>query len=264
MRNSLILVAATLAATPAFAEDREYCPSRPDLGRPPCTIAPGHVSVETALADWTLEKDSDGRTDTVLIGDTLVRVGLTDTVEAQIGWTPYGHVRTRDTATGAIENAGRAGDVTLGMKVNLHNPDGKGLSAALRPFVTVPVGRTPVGFGDWGAGMTAPVSYELNDAFKLQATPEIAAAVDEDGHGRHFAVSGTLGLGIELTKALTATIEGQVLRDDDPEEKTTQAFGALSLGWMVSKTMQLDIGGVAGLNHAAPDAELYLGISRLF
>jgi len=200
----------------------------------------------------------------VLIGDTLVRVGLTDTIEAQIGWTPYGHVRTRDAATGAIENRGRAGDVTLGVKVNLQNPDGKGLSAAVRPFVTVPVGRMPVGFGDWGAGVTAPVSYELNKTFKLQVTPEVEAAVNQDGHGRHFAASGTLGLGVELTKTVTATVEGQVLRDDDPERKTTQTFGALSLAWMASKTMQLDIGGIAGLNHDTPDAEFYVGISRLF
>jgi len=263
MRN-IVILAAMIAATPALAEDKEYCPSRPDLGRPPCTIAQGHVSVETALADWTLERDSDGRTDTVLVGDTLVRVGLTDSIEAQVGWTPYWHVRTRDLASGAVDNAGRVGDVTLGIKANLHNPDGKGFSAALRPFVTVPVGRSPVGGGDWGAGLGAPVSYELNETFKLQATPEIDAAVDEDGQGRHFAASGTVGLGIELNKELTATIEAQVLRDDDPDKKSTQTVGAVSLAWMVSKTMQFDMGGVAGLNRDAPDAELYVGVSRLF
>lgn len=263
MRKFLVL-AGLLATAPAFAEERDYCPARPDLGRPPCTIAPGRVSVETGFADWTLEKNPDGRTDTVLIGDTLVRVGLTDTIEAQVGWTPYGHVRTRDTASGMVENAGRAGDVTLGMKANLQNPDGKGFSAALRPFVTVPVGRAPVGAGDWGAGLAAPVSYELDETFKLQLSPEIDAAVDQDGHGRHFAASGTIGLGIELTKALTATVETQVLRDDDPEEKTTQALGAMSLAWMVNKALQLDIGGVAGLNRAAPDAEVYVGIARQF
>lgn len=263
MRNFLFL-AALLAATPAFADEREYCPARPDLGRPPCTIAPGHVSVETAFGDWTLERDPDSRTDTVLIGDTLVRVGLTDTIEAQIGWTPFGHVRERDTATGAVSKRDRTGDVTLGMKVNLQNPDGSGFSVALRPFATVPVGRLPVGAGDWGGGITAPISYELNKTFKLQFTPEADAAVDESGHGRHFAASGTLGLGTELTKTLTATIEAQVLRDDDPDQKTTQVFGAASLGWMVSKTLQLDVGGIAGLNRDAADAELYFGISRLF
>jgi hypothetical protein len=251
-------------AAPVFAEGRDYCPERPGLGTPACTIAPGKVSVETALGDWTLEQDAESRTDTVLIGDTLVRVGLSDAIEAQIGWTPYGHVRERDKTTGTIDSAGRVGDVTLGIKANLHNPDGTGLSAAIKPFVTVPVGRSPVGAGDWGAGLVTPVTYDLSESLNLQVTPEIDAAVDEDGHGRHFAASGTVGLGIALNQAITATIEAQVLRDDDPDSKTTQALGAVSLGWMVSKATQLDVGGAVGLNHDAPDAEVYLGVSRLF
>lgn len=252
------------AAAPAIAEDRDFCPERPGLGTPACTIASGKVSVETALSDWRLDDTSESRADTVLIDDTLVRVGLSDAVEAQIGWTPYGHVRERDKVNGTIERAGRVGDVTLGLKANLHDPDGKGLSVALKPYLTAPVGRAPVGVGDWGAGLVAPVSYDLNDTVNLQVTSEFDAAVDKDGDGRHFAASGTIGLGVALTRALTATIEAQVLRDDDPDSKTTQALGALSLGWMASKTMQLDMGGAAGLNRDAPDAEIYLGIARLF
>lgn len=123
--------ALVLAASPALAEDRDYCPTRPGLGTTPCTIAPKHVSVETALTDWTLDDQTDQRTDTVLIGDTFVRVGLTDTIEAQLGWTPYGHVRTRDKTTQAVDTAGRVSDVTLGIKANLLHPDGSGLSIAV-------------------------------------------------------------------------------------------------------------------------------------
>ncbi|VVT04279.1 exported hypothetical protein [Sphingomonas sp. EC-HK361] len=147
-------IAACLALLPvaAQAEDREYCPDRPGLNTPACTIAPGKVSVETSIADWTLDNQPDSRTDTVLIGDTVVRVGLAEAIEARIGWTPYGHVRTRDKATGAIDSAGRVGDVTLGMKANFLHPDGDGLAIALLPYVSLPVGRTPVGAGDWGGG----------------------------------------------------------------------------------------------------------------
>jgi hypothetical protein len=146
----MILAGAMLAiAMPAAAQEREYCPDRPGLGTPACTIAPGRVSVETGLVDWTLEQDSNMRTDTVLIGDTQLRIGLTDSTEAQIGWTPYGHVRMRDKASGGIDRADRVGDAYLGFKANLKNPDGKGFSAAVQPFVTIPVGRGPVGAGDW-------------------------------------------------------------------------------------------------------------------
>lgn len=253
-----------LAATPAFAEERDYCPTRPGLGTTPCTIAPRHVSVETGLTDWTLDDQSDKRTDTVLFGDTLVRVGLTDGIEAMIGWTPYGHVRTRDKATGAVAIAGRVGDVTLGAKANLLHPDGVGLSIAVQPFASVPVGRAPVGAGDWSAGVVVPVTYDLSDTLNLASTSEIDAKVDEDGSGRHLSYSEVIGLEIKLSKALSVTIEGQVLRDEDPGGMTTQGLASASLAWAPKDDLQLDIGAVAGLNRAAPDVELYLGVSRRF
>jgi hypothetical protein len=264
VRFSLIAGILLLAATPAWADERDYCPARPGLGTPACTIAPGKVSVEMGLADWTRGDDSSARTDTVLIGDTLVRLGLTDAVEAQLGWTPFGHVRTRDKVAHSIDSADRIGDVTLGLKANLHHPDGSGLSIAVQPFVTLPVGHAPVGAGDWGAGVVVPVTYDLSETLSLQSTSEADAAVDQDGHGRHFAASESVGLGIKLGKTLGSTIEFQALRDEDPSGETVQALASLSLGWTPKNNLQLDLGAVAGLNHDAPNAELYVGISRLF
>ncbi|WP_244624670.1 transporter [Sphingomonas sp. So64.6b] len=248
----------------AHAAERDYCPERPGIGTPACTVAPGHVSLEAGLIDWTREDDSSMRSDTVLIGDTLVRIGLTDTVEGQIGWTPFGHVRTRDKNSGTIDRADRVGDVLLGFKANLHNPDGSGFSVAIHPFVTVPVGRGPVGAGDWGTGLVVPVTYDLSKALNLQFSPELDAAVDQDGHGRHLAYSGTMGLGMAITPAVTGTIEFQALRDDDPLEATTQLLAGLSFGWMANDALQIDLGGAVGLSHASSDSEIYLGVSRRF
>lgn len=255
---------ALLAAAPALAEERDYCPTRPGLGTTPCTIPPGRVSVETALADWTLDDRTDTRTDTVLIGDTLARIGLTDRIEAQAGWTPYGHVRTRDKANGPVENAARVGDVTLGLKANLHSPDGKGLSIAMQPFATVPVGRSPVGAGGWGAGVVVPVTYDLGETLNLASTSEADAAVNGDGDGRHFAYSEVVGLGVKLTATLTGSLEVEALRDEDPMGKTFQVLASASLAWMAKDDFQLDVGSVAGLDRDAPDVELYLGVSRRF
>ena len=144
-------------------------------------MAPGRVSVETSLGDWTLDKQGGDRTDTVLIGDTSVRIGLTDSIEAQVGWTPLGIVRER--TGGAVDRATRAGDATLGIKANLRNPDGSGFSVAVQPFVTLPVGRAPVGARDWGAGLVVPLTYDLSKTVNLEITPEVDAAVDQDGRG---------------------------------------------------------------------------------
>ena len=165
----LALFAAALfipVAAHADDQDRDYCPARPGLGTPACTMAPGSVSVETSLGDWTLDKQGGDRTDTVLIGDSAIRIGLTDTVEAQIGWTPLGIVRER--TGGIVDRATRSGDATLGLKANLRHPDGSGLSIAVQPFVTLPIGRAPVGAGDWGAGLVVPITYDLSKTVNLE------------------------------------------------------------------------------------------------
>jgi hypothetical protein len=262
--TGIVLVAAGAAAIPAAAEERDYCPARPGIGTPACTIAPGHVSVETALSDWTRDENSDHRSDTILIGETLVRLGVTDAIELQAGFTSFGHLRTRDKLSGTVERANRVGDALLGFKADLKNPDGSGLSAAVQPFVTLPVGRSPVGAGDWGVGLVVPITYDLSDAINLEATSEIDAAVNQDGNGRHLAFSETAGLTLALNKNVTATAELQALRDDNAYGATTQFLAGLSLACMVGKNMQIDAGANAGLNRNSPAMELYLGVARRF
>lgn len=254
-----------LWAAPARADElRDYCPERPGLNTPACTIDRGHLSVETGLVDWTRERDPDAVTDTALIGDTLLRYGLTDTLEAQLGWTPLGIVRTRDRIAGGVTHQARAGDVTLGLKANLAHPDGKDLSIALLPSVSIPVGREPIGAGDWGAGLRVPMSVGLTDAVQLIATPEVDAAVDGDGDGRHLAYGGAGGVQIALTKAVSVALEGGAMRDRDPTGHETLAFASASAAWQPRDDLQLDAGVVGGLNRASPDLELYVGISHRF
>ena len=109
-----------------------------------------------------------------------------------------------------------------------------------------------------------PLSYDLTKTVNLEVVPEIDAAVDQDGLGRHFAASTVVGLGFDLTDKLTLEVEGQMLRDDDPSGKSTQELASVALAYKANENLQLDIGGVAGLNRDAPDVELYAGVSRRF
>ncbi|MBY0520442.1 MAG: transporter [Sphingomonas sp.] len=257
-------IVIALSVAPAWGDERDYCPARPGLGTPACTIAPGRVSVETGLADWTRDDTLDAREDSVLYADTLVRIGITDILEAEIGLTPYGTVRSRDKASGAVAREGGIGDLFLGAKVNLRNPDGSGFSIAALPFATVPTGGSALGAGDWGAGFLLPMSVDIGHSLNLQLTPEVDAAVNGNRAGRHLAYSAILGLGFPVLDELSGTIEVQGLQDDDPAGPSTQAFASVSLAWFPRPDLQLDVGAVAGLNRDSADVELYLGVSRRF
>jgi hypothetical protein len=256
---ALALAAAPAAAQGGAEEGPRFCPNRPSLGQSGCTTEPGHVQFEVSAVDWVLAKDDSQREDIVLAGDLQLRVGVSATSELQIGWTPYGHVRTRDRATGAIDRAGRVGDVQIGYRQNLRNPEGSGLSFALEPSVTLPVGRAPVGATTWSAGLVVPITYDLSDAVNLSLTSEVAAAPNENDRGRHFALNEVIGLSFEVSKSVTAVAELQVEQDNDPQGHETRMLAAGSLAWQPRHGLQLDMLVGAGLNRDADDLRILTG-----
>ncbi len=237
---------AALLSGSGVAQARDYCSTRPSLGQSACVLDPGRVAIESALSDW--ERDDDA--DTVLFGDSLLRIGLTDRIEAQIGYTPLGIERDRSDG----RRTARSGDATLGARINLHRPDGTGLSYGLQPTLTIPVGRAPIGDGVWSAEIVAPVSYDLTKSLNLQLSPRMTLTRSE------VDPAAVLGLGIVLSKKVSTTVELQWERVDHEG----QASAALSFAWELSDDLFLDAGGVVGLNAAAPTLRCYSGVSRRF
>lgn len=258
------LAGAIWLAAPAVAQQEpRFCPNSPSLESSACTTEPGRVHLEVTAIDWELDRDADGRSDTFLAADTLIRLGVGPATEVQAEWTPYGVVRERDGASGAITRRGRVGDLTLAVRQNLRNPDGSGLSYGLQPFVTLPVGRVPVGAGTWSAGLILPLTYDVTQVVNVGVTGELDAAADEEGHGRHFASNVVVAASFDLG-AVSLTTETQVLRDDDPAGATTQWLGGLGLRANTGERRALYAEAVAGLNRDAPDVRLYGGMAMLF
>ena len=264
LRTAGLALALLALPTTAHADERSYCPDRPGMNTPPCTIDPGHLSVEASLLDWTRDNPADARTDTLLGGDLALRYGVADHAELRFAWTPYGHVRVRDKTTGAVTTDSGTGDVTLGIKRNLVSPDMKGFSLALLPSVTLPTGGSAIGAGDWGAGLQVPASLPLGGPFSLAITPEIDAAVNSSRHGRHLAYGTAAGLSIAASANLAIALEATVMRDDDPAGASTSAALGAAAGLMLGANFQLDLAGEFGVNHNTPGLRIYTGISRRF
>lgn len=266
MRRVAGMVIAALLASAASAQDklRDLCTDRPGLDTPACTVDQGHLQIELGLGDWTLDKQPDSRTDTVSTGQVSARYGIGASTELRVAWTAYTHVRTRDRASGAIDRVGGVGDVVVGIKQNLANPDGSGFSLAVLPQAMLPTGKDGIGAGDWGGGLLVPIDYALSDSLTLEMTPEIDAAVNEDGSGRHLAYGSAIGLQTKLGKKASMSAEFEAIRDRDPGGHGTTALAGVYLGYQPQDTLQLDLGGQAGLNRQSPDVEVYVGVSKKF
>lgn len=264
MGRVLLLALLAAAASPAAVDPalRKLCTDRPGLGTPACTLDAGHVQIEIGLADWTLDKQPGARNDEVDVGDTLVRIGVADHAELQFGWTAFGW--TRERAGNAVDHASGTGDLYVAFRRSLLHPDGSGTTVALMPYATLPTGGHAIGAGDWSAGFEVPFGFDLSQAVSLEFAPRVEAAVDEDRHGRHLAYGSVASVAVDLSPLWNMTAEVAATHDDDPSGHSTQELAGLSFGWTPGHNFQLDAGANVGLNHAAPDLELYAGIVRRF
>lgn len=267
MIKAAIVVILLGIAGAAQAEDlRDLCADRPGKGSPACTIDPDRLQAEVGLADWSHDRNRDSIEDDLLLGDMALRYGLGPSTELRLGWTAYGQVRVKDRATGMVSHDHGSGDVTIGLRQNLHNPDGSGFAIALQPFVTLPTGGHAIGAGTWGAGLVVPISYQLPSNIQLGLTSEIDAAPDEDRHGRHTAYSETLSISVPVTKSITGSAELWAMRDRDPSGHSSQSSFDLAAAWIPKEKgrLQLDAGTYVGLNRQTPDIEAYVGVTEKF
>lgn len=241
---------------------RDFCVDRPGLGTPACTLDNDEFAIELGVVSWTLDRAAGSRTDTLVIGDMLLRHGLSENLEVQLGWRAYATNRVR--SGGNVDSTGGPGDVLLAVRRNLKNPDGSGFSLAVMPYLSLPTGNSAIGVGDWGAGLLIPVSHELPAGFGISFTGNVEAAVDMDRDGRHLAYGAIVGLDVPLNRAVNAAVELSARRDDDPSGTTTGLLAGLSAGWAPDEALQLDAGAAVGLNRDSPDLQIYLGIARRF
>jgi hypothetical protein len=151
MKSALLMALPLLLifAPAAHAEDREFCADRPGLGTPACTLAPGEAMVELGLGAWEHDADAAGTTDTATTGDVLLRLGVSEHAEIELGLPIHSVMRMRDRSSGALSRAVGAGDLTIALRRGLGEANGP---VAIEGYVTLPTGAAVIGAGTWSAG----------------------------------------------------------------------------------------------------------------
>lgn len=261
--------ALNLVSSPASAQQdaplRDFCADRPGKGTPSCVLDQGRWQVELGLFDGARKSDATIRTETWDAGDLFIRYGLTSLTELQLGVTTWNRERTTDRATGARDTAEGIGDLSIGLRHSLKNPDGSGLSVALSGFVTAPTGARAIRADGFEGGILLPISVPLNDDWSLSLTPEFDWVSNSDGDGRHAAYTMVAGVGRGFGQ-WNLGAEIWISHDDDPINATTQSTFDLTAVWTPPSLpdAQIDFGFNFGLNNDSPDVEFGVGVARRF
>jgi len=224
-------------------------------------MAPGTLMLEVGAVDWSMQQDAAQRTEFWRYAQTLLRFGVDERTELQAGWTAYGDLRVRDKTTGDVTHISGYGDLRLAVQHGLGSPNGP---VAAQLYVALPLGTNGIGDGYWATGLLLPMSFALNERFSLGVTPEADAAVNRDWHGRHLAFGGAVGVGANLGRSASVSIDVSVFRIDDSLGDTTVAKAGLAFALQPGENTQLDISALAGLNRDSPAVELVCGVAHRF
>ncbi len=225
---------------------------RPDFTESPETVAPGRFQLE---AGYTFTRGGDDKQNA--LGELLLRIGLLQHIELQLGGNSYVWLDSPDGDADGFE------DLSLGVKIKL--VEGSERFELTQPTVGVIIATTlPTGADDIGEDEPQPefilaMAWDLSERFSLGSNLNYAYA-SEDGD-RFHQFSGSLVLEYQLTERWGTYIEyfGFVPESDDgPNE----SFFDGGLTYLVNDNLQLDASaGVGVFNGRSPDYFTGFGVS---
>ncbi len=263
MKRALIACGLLCVSVPAHAMAEEpICADRPGLSTPACSVPQGKVQVETGLVDWTHDDGGGVESDTLTLGGSAVKVGITDRLHLEVDFAPY--VRVREDLGGSTSRLSGFGDIAVAAKYRVSTATAP-VQMAVVPFIKIPTAKRSLGNGKVEGGLIVPIGYTIPEtALSLALSPEIDVNSDPDGSGYHLATAQVIGLGASLAPALSASVELAGYWDFLPDGTVRQFLFGGSAALLLSNDLQVDAGINLGLNRESPDLELYSGIALRF
>ena len=240
---------------------RSFSTDRPPKANTSYTVDAGHFQYETDLAVFGYGNTQGTTTRDWTVIDPTLKVGLTNTIDAELQITPYESLTTR-TAAGQMGISG-LGDTFGRLKINVVGDDQGPVSMAVLPYVKFPTARSGLGNGKLEGGVILPISFSVPGGFTIIVMPEGDFLKNTVGSAYHAAFDFLVNVSHPLDKRWTVYSEiftSQYFESQDSPLYTLDE----ALTYALTPNLQLDFGGNFGLNKVTPRAQLYAGLSQRF
>lgn len=249
-----------------LAERKALNSNRPTQVDTAYTVDSGVLQFETGVISYvrdTYTTDAS-KFESFTLGQTNIRLGLTENFEFQTIVTPYVFARKTDAAGNVFKESG-LGDTTLRAFYNIQGNDGKGLGVAILPYVKLPSNQSDDGlYGNRRieGGFEIPLAYALDDKTSLCSAPGVS--FDWNGTGRDANPYGTLTVFRTLTDELS--VFGEVFVKKYTGYGPDSVVGQFDVGavYLITPNFSWDVAAYYGFTKAAPDWTLQTGFALRF
>lgn len=247
---------------------REMSTDRPDTTESAYTVDAGHFQVELSLVDFTYDRrNAESQTRrTLAVAPMLLKAGLLNNVDVQLGLAPYTLHRTTDRASGDGGAVDGFVDTVARLKVNLWGNDaaGEGATAlAIIPYMTFPTAHDGLGASAMEGGVIVPFAASLPGEFNLGAMVQLDFAKSADDRRYTADLVHTITLGHDLVGDLAGYVEYAGLANLSHDERY-RAYFDTGLTYAITRDIQIDAGVRFGMISASDDLGLFVGMSWRF
>src|ERR1035441_2728243 len=243
------------------ADLRSFSTDRPPKANSPYTVDAGHFQYETDIAVFGYGNTDGVKTQDWTVVDPTLKLGLTNTIDAELQITPYESVVTK--SAGNTTRVSGFDDVFARLKINVLGDDQGAVAVALLPYIKLPTAQSGLGNGKGEGGLILPISFGAPGGFTVIVMPEGDYLKNAADSGYHAALDFLINVSHPLDKRWIFYTEAFTTQSfhagDRPIYTLDEAFT-----YALTPNLQLDFGGNFSLNDVAPRAQLYTGLSQRF
>lgn len=257
-----LLGLSAAAMQTSYAQEPDVIVSdRPDFVNSAVVIGASRFQLETGVA---VERNRDkGRQDRTVTTPTLLRFGLSNTLELRLESAGRIRFRGTDTGSGPRTREDGYGDLAVGVKWQLGGNQGLRPATALLAVIDADTGSAPFRGNDLRPSVQLPAEWALSNTWGVALMPGIR--YDKDEAGRRF-YNGMFG--VVLGKAWTERFRtfAEVAAPQIAGSRHGGTIATLDVGaaYLLSNRWQIDAALYKGLNDNTADLAATIGVSVKF
>lgn len=254
---------AALACPLAAHAGEAISTDRPDFVESSDVVGRGRFQIETG---YVSERNATGgiksRAQTT---PTLLRYGVSDTLELRVETDGFVRSRSQDPASGSTVRERGFSDVSLGMKWHMQDADEKAGTPSLAWLLHVDIDSGSRAFRGQGLrpSLRVVAEWDLPNDFSVGVMPGLV--LDRNAEGKRF-VAGILA--VTLAKELAPRWHGFVELAGQQLASRRNGGSVVSfdtgVAYLVTDSLQLDFSVARGLTTYSPDLQWGVGVSLRF